>query len=241
MTQNELASGKRVPRAALPGAAQRWLDAALPQDLELPATIRLEQEGSMEIRGEWSPFTARGIYKAPPLSFNWQARFQILPGVWIVAEDGHRDGQGWGSARLWGLIPMGKSTDPEVLATQLVRNLAELAWLPAFALADPALDWTDAGDSACVVKSHAGDWEALVRFEINEAGDIVRATSPARPYDVPGGYAEAPWHYAFSEHRDYGGVRIPAAGVATFEKPGGDWEYFRGMLTSVTYEQAGGK
>jgi hypothetical protein len=236
MSYNEQPPGNLVPRASLPSAARRWLDATLPQDLDLPASILLEQEGSMEIRGEWSPFKATGTYKAPPLSFKWRARFQILPGVWIIAEDGHLDGRGWGSARLWGFIPMGKSTDPEVLGTQLVRNLAELAWLPAFALADPALVWADSGDSAFEVRSSAGDWQAVVRFEIDEAGDIVRATSPARPYDVPGGYAEAPWHYVFSEHRDFGGVRIPAAGVATFEKPAGAWEYFRGRITSVRYE-----
>lgn len=239
MSQNELWPGSQVARASLPGAARRWLGAALPRDLDLPATIWIDQEGTMELRGNWTPFTARGIYKAPPLSFNWRARFQMLPGVWIVAEDGHQDGQGWGGAKLWGFVPMGKSTDPEVLATQLVRNLAELAWLPSFALADPALVWADAGDSAFEVKRSAGDWEAQVRFEINDAGDIIRATSPARPYDVPGGYAEAPWRYEFSEHRDFGGVRIPAAGVATFAKPGGDWEYFRGRITSVTYEQVG--
>ena len=222
-----------VSRASLPSAAQRWLESALPQDLDLPATVELEQEGSMQIRGQWTPFTAKGIYKAPPLSFEWRARFQMLPGVWIVAEDGHQGGQGWGGARLWGIIPMGKRTDPEVLATQLVRNLGELAMLPSFALTDPALAWSEAGESAFEVRYSAGDREAIVRFEIDEQGDVVRAYSPSRPYDVPGGYAEAPWYYAFSEHRDFGGVRIPAAAVATFEKEDGDEEYFRGRITGV--------
>ena len=231
MTQNE--PGNLALRASLPSAAQRWLDKALPRDLDLPASIEIEQEGSMEIRGRWTPFTARGIYKAPPLSFEWRARFRMMPGLWIVAEDGHRDGQGWGGARLWGIIPMGKRTDPAVLATQLVRNLSELAMLPSFALADPALRWSDAGESSFEVRYSAGGQEATVRFEIDEQGDVLRAYSPARPYDVPGGYAGAPWHYAFSEHRDFGGLRIPAVAVATFEKEGGAEEYFRGRVTAV--------
>ena len=53
-------------------------------------------------------------------------------------------------------------------------------------------------------------------------------------YDVPGGYAEAPWYYEFSDHRDFAGARLPAAAVATFEKSDGPWEYFRGRITSVT-------
>ena len=224
-----------VPRATLPAAAQRWLDKALPQALDLPSSIQIEQEGTMEIRGQWTPFKASGVYKAHPLSFHWQARFQMLPGVWIVAEDGHQDGQGWGSARLWGLIPMGKRTDPEVLATQLVRNLGELAWLPPFVLADPGLRWAGAGENRFEVRSMAGDREVMVRFEIDEQGDLVRAYSPARPYDVPGGYAEAPWYYEFSEHQEFAGMWIPAKGVASFDKGDGPAEYFRGRVTAIAF------
>jgi hypothetical protein len=232
MTHN--ASNPAPGGARLPGAAQRWLDAALPRGLDVPPSIRLEQEGSMEINGRWTPFKASGDYKAAPLSFIWRARFAMLPGVWIVAEDGHLEGQGWGSARLWGILPMGKRTDPEVLMTQLVRNLAELAWLPPFALADPGLTWAGAGDSAFEVRTLAGEREAVVRFEIDERGDIIRATSPARPYDVPGGYAEAPWRYEFGDHGEFGGLRIPASGVAAFDRGEGWAEYFRGTITAVT-------
>ncbi len=234
MTHNESNQVNLVSRAALPSAAQRWLDRALPKDLDFPSSIRIEQEGTMEIRGRWTPFKATGVYKVSPLSFNWRARFRMLPGVWIVAEDGHLDGQGWGSARLWGMIPMGKRTDPEVLTSQLVRNLGELPWLPSFVLADSTLTWVDAGDTAFEVRSSAGDQEISVRFDISDQGDVIRACSPSRPYDVPGGYAEAPWYYEFSDHREFGGVRIPAAAVATFEKGDGAWEYFRGRITSVT-------
>lgn len=41
------ALGDTVMRASLPGAAQRWLDAALPQDWDLPASVQLEQEGTI--------------------------------------------------------------------------------------------------------------------------------------------------------------------------------------------------
>ena len=233
MTLNESHPVNSVSRPSLPGAAQRWLDSALPQDMEPPSSIQVEQEGTMEIRGRWTPFTATGFYKARPLSFNWRVRFRVLPGVWIVAEDGHADGLGWGGARLWGVIPMGKRTDPEVLSTQLVRNLAELAFLPSFVLTDPSLMWTAAGESAFEVRASAADREAVVRFQIDDQGDVIQAYSPARPYDVPGGYTEAPWFYEFSDHREFGGVRIPATAVATFEKSDGPWEYFRGTITSV--------
>ena len=234
MTHDESNQVNLVSRASLPSAAQRWLDRALPQDLDLPSSIRIEQEGTMEIRGRWTPFKASGVYKASPLSFNWRARLRMLPGGWIVAEDGHQGGQGCGSSRLWGIISMGKRTDSEVLTSQLLRNLGELPWLPSFVLTDPTLTWTDTGETAFEVRSSAGDREVMVRFEIDDRGDVIRAYSPSRPYDVPAGYAEAAWCYEFSDHGEFGGVRIPATGVATFEKGDGPWEYFRGRITSVT-------
>jgi hypothetical protein len=130
---------------------------------------------------------------------------------------------------------MGKLTDSEVLTLQLVRNLGELPWLPSFVLVDPTLTWTDAGENAFEVRSTAGDREVRVRIDINDQGDVIRASSPSRPYDVPDGFAEAPWYYEFSDHQDYNGVRIPAAAVATYDKEEGPWEYFRGRITSVTF------
>jgi len=234
MTHDGLNQANLVPRAFLPSGAQRWLDRALPQDIDLPSSIRIEQEGSLEVRGRRTPFRVIAVYKGP-LSFNWRARLQMLPGVWIVVEDGHEGGQGWGSARLWGIVPMGRRTDPEVLRAQLVRNLGELPWLPSFALSDPTLMWADVGETLFEVRCSAAGQEALVRFEIDAQGDVIRAYSPSRPYDLPDGYAEAPWYYEFSDHREFGGVRIPAAAVATFEKDDGPWEFFRGRIIAVTY------
>jgi hypothetical protein len=239
MPHSESNQIKTVPRASLPIAAQRWLDRALPPDLDPPSTITIEQEGTMDIRGRWTPFQATGIYKGSPLSFRWRARLQMLRGVWIIAEDGHRDGWGWGSARLWGVIPLGKRLGKKVLAAQVVRNLGELAWLPAFVLTDGALTWTGTGDNAFEVRTKAGDRDVTVGFEISDGGDVIKACSPSRPYDVPDGYAEAPWHYEFSDHREFAGVRIPASAVATFEKSDGPWEYFHGRITSVTFGTGG--
>ena len=233
MSTNVTHVEEQITQTGLPAAAQRWLRNALPGSYNLPAAIRLEQEGELEVRGRWTPFKAQGLYQAAPLAFEWQARLQMMPGLGVIAEDGHRDGQGWGGARMWGIFSLGKKTDPEVLASQLVRNLGELAWLPGLALSSPGLIWTEAGENAFEVRAHRIRREAVVRFEVTPQGDILRACSPARPYDVPGGFAEAPWCYEFSEHRAYHQVRLPARAVATFQKPEGEWEYFRCQVTAV--------
>jgi hypothetical protein len=192
----------------------------------------------MEIRGRWAPFTASGVYRVYPLSFEWRARFRILPGVWIVAEDGYRGNQGWGSARLWGILPMGKRTDPEVLVSQVVRHLAELPWLPCLVLAAPSLTWAEVGATRFEVRSEAAGREVVVRFDISDEGDVVRASSPARPYDVPGGFAEAPWIYEFGDHGEFNGMRVPGTAVARFERNEGPWEYLRMRIRSMRFGSA---
>jgi len=61
MTHDESSQGGLVSRASLPTAAQRWLDRALPQDFDLPSSIQIEQEGTMDIRGKWTSFWASGV------------------------------------------------------------------------------------------------------------------------------------------------------------------------------------
>jgi hypothetical protein len=155
--------------------------------------------------------------------------------MWIIAEDGHDHKRGWGGSKLWGFIPMGGREGPEVFSMQLIRNLAELAWIPQFALSIPDLEWKDSSDNSFVVRAYLGEDDIAVTFELNEDGEIVRASSK-RKYDIPEGFVEAPWHYDFSDHQDYGGIHVPKRAIATYEKAEGDWEYFRCRISSLVSE-----
>lgn len=187
----------------------------------------------MESGERWLDFKSEGTYRPRPLAFEWRARLKVMFGIWVIASDGHAEGEGWGGAKLWGLRNIGGRSGPEVLATQLIRNIAELAWLPDVATADPALAWHDAGDDAFEISAPAAGRKVVVRFDVDEAGDVVRALCPARPYDVPEGFEDAPWHYDFSGHRDFDGQRIPALVVATYDLPDEPWEYLRAEVTSI--------
>jgi hypothetical protein len=82
-----------IDRSSLPSNLRRWLDRSLPENALLPNRIRNTQQGEMEIRGKWMPFTATTVDQACPFTFTWRARFNMLPGVWLIAEDSH-DGTG---------------------------------------------------------------------------------------------------------------------------------------------------
>ena len=66
--------------------------------------------------------------------------------------------------RLWSVLPMGKRTGVQVLVVQLIRNIAELAWMPEFALSSPELTWSDAGEDAFEIRSLAGEQEVDSSF-----------------------------------------------------------------------------
>ena len=164
-------------RSSLPSNVRRWLDRSLPEDAPLPNRIQHTQEGEMDIRGRWMPFTATTVYRAQPHTFTWKARFSMLPGVWLVAEDGHDDDSGWGGAKLWGILAMGGRKGSKVRAMQLVRSLAELPWKPQLALALPGLEWNDTSDTAFEARMAGGDQAIAVCFELDGQGDIVDSFS----------------------------------------------------------------
>ena len=217
----------------LPPAARRWLDRVLPAGTDAPTHVAISQRGSLESNGRWLDFRSEGTYQASPLAFEWRARLSIMFGLWAIATDGHAGGEGWGGAKLWGVKSIGGRTGPEVQAMQLIRNLAELAWLPDMAAVDPSLRWQAAGADAFELTAQAADRPVIVRFDLDEAGDVVRASSPARPIDVPDGFEDIPWHYDFGAHRSVGGVRVPTSAVATYDEPDDPWEYFRADVTDI--------
>jgi len=219
----------------LPTNVQRWLKRCLLADAPLPKRIINTQEGEMDIRDRWTPFTAETVYDREPFSFLWKARINVLPGVWITAEDGHDGENGWGGSKLWNVISMGGREGAEVHSMQLVRHLAELPWIPQFALALMDLEWQDTGEADFEVQYHSGEHDITVAFELNEDGDIKHASSK-RYYDVPDGFVEAPWHVAYSDWRDFEGVRIPTSASAAYDKTDGQWVYWRGRITSQRTE-----
>ena len=218
---------------SLPSAARRWLDRAAPRGAANVSHVAISQRGTLESGERWLKFRSEATYRPAPLAFEWRARLSVMLGIWVFANDGHADGEGWGGAKLWGLKTIGHKTGPEVLAAQLIRNIAELAWLPDIALADPALTWVEAGEDAFEIHADAAGREVIVRFDLDEGGDVIRASSPARPYDVPDGFEDAPWRYDLADHRSFDEVRIPASVVATFDLPDEPWEYLRAELTSI--------
>jgi hypothetical protein len=216
-----------------PAAARRWLDASVPANAPDRSRIWVGQRGSLDANGRLLSFKGTATYEARPLSYDWRARLKLMFAVWALVKDGYSEDEAWGGAWLYGFKSMGERKGPEVLVTQMIRNLAELVWTPDLARAEPSLRWSDAGERAFKISRSAGEREVTVRFDIDDRGDVIRASSEFRPYDIPDGYAEAPWHCDFGDPREFGGIRMPSSVTATYDREDGPWEYFHGEVTSV--------
>ena len=218
-----------------PPAARRWLEAAVDPGIvasgDHPGPTRLHVRGSIcrVPGGRWMDWEGRQSFASDELGFRWQARLRLAGPLWVDAEDRLDDEGGFGGARMLGIIPLGSARGPEVTRSQLVRNLAELAFAPLTASRASGLVWLPDGDGAFTLAAPGIDAEAFVRVVVDAAGDVMSARSPDRPRDQGrAGYLHEPYRLEFDDHRRVSsGQRIPIRASGTFETADGDWPYWR--------------
>lgn len=221
-------------RAVLPPAARRWLDAALGPDhaatapaapvvLQVSGTIR---RTPLSDRMTWE---GRQTFDPSGIGFHWQARLRVARVLWVDAEDRLDQDGGRGGAKLFGLLPVGGASGADATRSQLVRNLAELAFVPGLATAAGGLVWSADGNSAFTLAAPAVDPGALVRFTVDADGDITLARSTDRPRENGrSGFLHEPYRLAFTGHEALAsGIRIPRHATGTFETSAGDWTYWQ--------------
>jgi hypothetical protein len=229
-------AGGTLPTVAdRPPAARRWLEAAIhapavPAASD-PGPRRLHVRGSIcrAPGGRWMDWEGHQSFETDGLGFRWQARLRLARLAWVDAEDRLDADGGYGGARLLGVIPVGSARGPEVTRSQVVRNLAELAFAPLAASRARGLVWLADGEDAFTVAAPGIDADAIVRFTVDDAGDVTSARSPDRPRDHGrAGYLHEPYRLEFDGHeRRSSGERIPLRASGTFETADGDWPYWR--------------
>jgi|GEM_PF-6915293 len=212
---------------ALPAVVRRWLDRSLPSTPRLDAQWQVEQQGELQFRpGRWAPWRGVQTFSVDRPAFSWRVTLSVVPYLlWLRIDDGCDDDEGWGRARLWGMFKSIDEHGPHLYRTQVSRYLTDLAFTPHAALADDRLTWREDGDDAARVSVAAGerlDGGAEARLVFNEEADLIGASVPDRPRNIPGKTAleDTPFRVGYAAHADVGGVRMPTRAEAGFE-PGG--------------------
>ena len=225
----------------LPPAARRWLDAALgPGDPSSapPRPVVLQLRGGIRRTplSDWLAWEGRQTFDPSGIGFRWTARLRVMRVLWVDAEDRLDEDGGRGGARMFGFLPVGGASGADATRSQLVRNLAELAFAPALAARSDGLVWVADGEDAFTLAAPGVDPGALVRVTVDAEGDVTLARSTDRPRENGrGSFLHEPYRLAFEGHeRLDDGIRIPRRATGTFETTAGDWTYWRYEVLAVT-------
>ena len=180
-------------------------------------------------------FTATQELAVEEVAFSWRARFGPL----LRVVDRFEAGAGLLEARLLGLVPVMRASGPEVDAGEAMRYLAELPWVPHALVANRQLDWREIDERTVEVGTRVGAATAAVRLELDEAGDIVGASTDARPRMEKGRAVPTPWTGRFEAYATLGGIRVPTHGAVHWELPDGPFTYWEAEITALEVEAGG--
>jgi len=220
----------------LPEAVARWRDHSLGIVRDnAPGRVRLRLEGKLSRRpgGRWTSWTGTQDMAVERLGFRWEARLSLAPLVSVIAFDELSGSVGSGGARLWGFVPMGSARGPEVSKTQLLRNLAELVFVPWATDRNQEVAWQAVGADAFTASSALGGVLGSVQFELDSDGNVTTVSAPDRPVPIGKRLLPAPWRMRFAGHEVVGGVRVPRSAEGSYDLPTGTWTYWRSRLVDL--------
>jgi hypothetical protein len=227
----------RLSLPALPPLVSAYLERALPRGPAAPASLRIEQRGTMwrtpGARG--LTFTAEQRFDTTRIEFVWRARFPILPAVWLRVEDAFVDGRGRLEGRLWDRLRVMRTVGAEIDRGQILRYLAELAWNPFAIVRNPSLEWREIGRSRVEVAAGGSEPRAAVEIVFDARGDIERVFTPARALVRGKTTTMRPWGGRFWDYADLDRVRMPRCAEVWWDLPEGRFTYWRGELTRVDH------
>jgi len=223
----------------LPEPVARWRDHALGIVRDTaPSQVRLLLEGELSRRpgARWTSWTGTQEMAVDRLGFGWRARLSLAPLVSVIAFDGLSGSTGSGGAKLWGFVAIGSSRGREVTKTQLLRNLAELVFVPWATDRNEQVAWQAVGPDSFTASAALGGVVGSVQFELHANGNVTTVSAADRPVPVGRRLEPAAWRIRFSGHEVVGGVRVPRSAEGSYDLPAGTWTYWRSRLVELTPE-----
>jgi hypothetical protein len=217
----------------LPDRIAGHLSRVMPEGTEIPAHVRLAQTGEMVRRPGEKPleFSAVQDYEVAKVGFEWRASFGPNPMVRLNVVDRYRDGDGSLSVRVWGLVPLSRSSGPDSDRAEAMRYLAELPWVPQAMGSNPELSWRDLEDGSVEVSTLIGGRAASVRLSFDDG--LIRSASGIRPRIAGRTAIDTPFTGTFGDYVELGGIRVPGSAEVSWDLPEGPFTYWRGEVTSL--------
>jgi hypothetical protein len=194
----------------LPAPVRRWLLYAIRPGTPLRRAVVLEQHGTIRL-GTWRRFEA--IQALSPLEgFIWIVRAHML-GLPIEGFDRYTGRTGEMRHRLFGSITVMAASGPDISRSAAARHTAEIAWVPAAALA-PQVTWRAIDDHRATAMVPCGGRIYEPTLTIAASGALAEV-SILRWTNVGGTeWHEEPFTAVFDREGTFDGYTIPTSATA---------------------------
>ena len=226
----------------LPAPVQRYFRAVLKDGQPIIAAVSLEQAGTFnmsETAQVWKPFTAKQRVITHRPGFDWDARIGMFPGVAVHIHDAYIAGQGILRGAILGLISVVNMPDsPELQQGEFMRYFMEALWYPTALLPRQGVRWEAIDDKSARARMSDGAITLTLTFRFQDDGLIDSARAESRGRLVNGVASSAPWQGRFWNYAVRDGMRVPLEGEVAWVMPDGLKPYYRGKLTSLSFEFA---
>jgi len=224
----------------LPAPVQRYFRAVLKDGQPVVSAVTVEHIGTFNLKqpGEqWKPFTSRQRVVTRRPGFVWDARIAMVPGLNVYVHDAYIGGEGILNPAIFGLFSLARPVEAGVLAQgEFVRFFAETAWYPTALLPSQGVRWEAVDDRSARATLEDGRINVMMLVNFNGAGLIESVRVAARAAMVGKAVVMTPWEGRMSNYQMRDGMLVPLTCEAAWLRPEGRAPYWRGTISSMTYE-----
>jgi len=228
----------------LPAPVQRYFRAVLWDGQPIVTAVTVQHAGTFNVtalegRERWMAFTSeqRVITNRP--GFVWNARISMAPGIAVLVHDAYAGGVGTLHPAVLGVFSLtNQHGTGDIARGELMRFMLEAAWYPTALLPSQGVRWVAVDAESADATMVDGDIRMTMRFFFGADGLIESVRADARGALVGDKVVMMPWEGRMSYYQQRDGLRVPLTGEAAWLTQGGRKPYWRGTITSATYEFA---
>lgn len=193
---------------------RRYFRAAIAPGTPLARAARLRMRGSIRFGNRWVPFRAHELL-APLQGYDWRA---TVAGGLLRGADTYVDGYASMRWRLLGLVPIIRTSGPDVARSAMGRAAVEGIWLPTALLPRYGVGWHAEDDEHLVADIPVGGQRVALHIAVDSDGHV-RSDHLDR-WNDPDGTGRFGW---FPFGVDAGASRVFPCGITIPAEGTGGW------------------
>lgn len=220
----------------LPPPARRYFRHVIPEGHPFVTNASFTQEGQFRMgEGEdtWRPMRATQRFSVQEPGFVWDARIQASPLLPVFVRDSYINGEAGMVASMLGLhTVLNAPASPDLNAGALQRYLGEAMWFPTALLPSAGVAWEAIDDRSARATLTDHNTSVSLDFHFNDADEVVRVFTLARPREVKGVFVPTPWAVTCRDYAVLNGLRVPTYCEVSWELETGHFTYWKGRVVS---------